>query len=81
VVVVAPDVVVHTITGSDAVTIGPDVVVVKADDVVVVDELAAEVDVVECFGWEVLEDVPDPDEPHAATPSAHASTTPTTPSQ
>ena len=81
-VVVAPDVVWHTTTGSEAVTIGPEpapavVGVEDVDDDVVVG--ADVLDVVDCFGWVVPDVESGPDDPQAARSSAPATTTPARP--
>jgi hypothetical protein len=85
VVVGAPVVVSQTITGSDAVTIGPEPLppVPTVEDVV---ELAAVVvefggnvlDVVDRFGWVVPDDEPVPEDPHAVRPKAPATNRPPT---
>jgi hypothetical protein len=85
VVVVTPEDVWHTTTGSITVVIGPEVVVDVLDDGVdvVVEEPDPEAlvldDVVLCFGWLVELVVLGPDDPHAASTSASSPTTPTIP--
>ncbi len=72
----------HTITGRDAVTVGPPVVVEVADDVVVVVDERADVPVVvECFGWVAPVDERGPDDPHAASASTSVAPAPASPNQ
>jgi hypothetical protein len=69
-------VVLHTITGSEAATVGVPVVV-DVEAGVVADVPDGELDVVESLGWVVPDDEPGPDDPHAATDSTRASPAPT----
>ena len=80
-----PEVVWHTTTGSEAVTIGPEPAPLEVEEVGVevdggtVVDGARVIDVVVRFGWVVPDVETGPDEPHAARSSAPAAAPPAKP--